>query len=282
MLSLFLPVDSFSVVALIATFLLISLGLHFSFGLLNIVNLVHGEFILIGAYTAFQIQEWFGSSLLGIVVAPFVAALIGAFAEFVLIRRLYMRPLDTLLVTFGLSLVIRQGIQLIYTANPKQVDDPISKSITALGFNIPLWRLVIVVVALSLVAICLLLNQTTLGVRWRAVVANPELAETMGISRNRVRTSLFAVGCGIAGLSGALLAPINTLSPQFGLRFLINSFLVVILGKPGSIKGMLIAACVLGGSLGILQFNVSTVYAQMIVLLVAIIATRLRPLLQKI
>ena len=147
MLSLFLPVDSFSVVALIATFLLISLGLHFSFGLLNIVNLVHGEFILIGAYTAFQIQDWFGSSLLGIVVAPFVAALIGAFAEFVLIRRLYMRPLDTLLVTFGLSLVIRQGIQLIYTANPKQVDDPNSKSITALGFNIPLWRLVIVVVA---------------------------------------------------------------------------------------------------------------------------------------
>ena len=277
MLSLFLPVDSFSVVALIATFLLISLGLHFSFGLLNIVNLVHGEFILIGAYVAFQIQDWFGSSLLG-----FVAALIGAFVEFVLIRRLYMRPLDTLLVTFGLSLVIRQGIQLIYTANPKQVDDPISKSITALGFNIPLWRLVIVVVALSLVAIWLLLNQTTLGVRWRAVVANPELAETMGISRNRVRTSLFAVGCGIAGLSGALLAPINTLSPQFGLRFLINSFLVVILGKPGSIKGMLIAACVLGGSLGILQFHVSTVYAQMIVLLVAIIATRLRPLLQKI
>ncbi|MEY3396684.1 MAG: hypothetical protein RLZZ534_646, partial [Actinomycetota bacterium] len=149
MLSLFLPVDSFSVVALIATFLLISLGLHFSFGLLNIVNLVHGEFILIGAYVAFQIQDWFGSSLLGIVAAPFVAALIGAFAEFVLIRRLYMRPLDTLLVTFGLSLVIRQGIQLIYTANPKQVDDPISKSITALGFNIPLWRLVIVVVALS-------------------------------------------------------------------------------------------------------------------------------------
>ena len=282
MLSLFLPVDSFSVVALIATFLLISLGLHFSFGLLNIVNLVHGEFILIGAYTAFQIQDWFGSSRLGIVVAPFVAALIGAFAEFVLIRRLYMRPLDTLLVTFGLSLVIRQGIQLIYTANPKQVDDPISKSITALGFNIPLWRLVIVVVALSLVAIWLLLNHTTLGVRWRAVVANPELAETMGISRNRVRTILFAVGCGIAGLSGALLAPINTLSPQFGLRFLINSFLVVILGKPGSIKGMLIAACVLGGSLGILQFHVSTVYAQMIVLLVAIIATRLRPLLQKI
>ena len=90
------------------------------------------------------------------------------------------------------------------------------------------------------------------------------------------------LACGIAGLSGALLAPINTLSPQFGLRFLINSFLVVILGKPGSIKGMLIAACVLGGSLGILQFHVSTVYAQMIDLLVAIIATRLRPLLQKI
>jgi len=282
MLSSILPVDSFSVVALIATFLLVSLGLHFSFGLLNIVNLVHGEFILIGAYTAFQIQDWFGSSLLGILLAPVVAALIGAFAEFVLIRRLYMRPLDTLLVTFGLSLVIRQGIQLIYTANPKQVADPIGKSILFVGFNIPLWRLVIVVVALALVVAWLVVDQTSLGVRWRAVVANPDLAEAMGVSSNRVRTSLFAVGCGIAGLAGALLAPINTLSPQFGLRFLINSFLVVILGKPGSIKGMLIAACVLGGSLGILQFHISTVYAQMIVLLLAIIATRLRPLLQKV
>lgn len=281
MFSAILPVDSFSVVALIATFLLISLGLHFSFGLLNIVNLVHGEFILIGAYTAFQIQDWFGSSLLGMLLAPVVAALCGAFAEFILIRRLYMRPLDTLLVTFGLSLVIRQGIQLIYTANPKQVVDPISKSILFIGFNIPLWRLVIVVIAAALVVVWLFMNQTSLGVRWRAVVANPELAEAMGISSNRVRTSLFAVGCGIAGLAGALLAPINTLSPQFGLRFLINSFLVVILGKPGSIKGLLIAACVLGGSLGILQFHISTVYAQMIVLLLAIIATRLRPLLQK-
>ncbi len=282
MLSSILPVDSFSVVALIATFLLVSLGLHFSFGLLNIVNLVHGEFILIGAYTAFQIQDWYGSSLLGMLLAPVVAALCGAFAELILIRRLYMRPLDTLLVTFGLSLVIRQGIQLIYTANPKQVVDPIAKSIMFVGFNVPLWRLVIVVIAIALVVLWLVINQTALGVRWRAVVANPELAEAMGINSNHVRTSLFAAGCGIAGLAGALLAPINTLSPQFGLRFLINSFLVVILGKPGSIKGMLVASCVLGGSLGVLQFHISTVYAQMIVLLLAIIATRLRPLLKKV
>lgn len=281
MLAGLLPVDSFSVIALIATFLLISLGLHFSFGLLNIVNLVHGEFILIGGYCAFQMQEWVGSSLVGILLAPFVAAIFGALAEFILIRRLYLRPLDTLLVTFGLSLIIRQGIQLIYTANPKQVNDPISESIMIAGINVPLWRLAIVIVAVGLVGVWLMLNQTALGVRWRAVVANPELAETMGYNRNRARTSLFAVGCGVAGLAGAVLAPINTLSPQFGLRFLINSFLVVILGKPGSIKGLIIAAIILGGSLGILQFHISTVYAQMVVLLVAIAATRLRPLLQR-
>ncbi len=242
---------------------------------------MHGEFILVGAYTAYQVQEWTGSSLLGMAIAPFVAAALGAFSEFILIRRLYLRPLDTLLVTFGLSLIIRQGIQLIYTANPKRVDDPISRSIEVVGFNVPLWRLVLVIAALTLVASWLLLNETSLGVRWRAAVANPELAEVMGFSRNSARTSLFAVGCGVAGLAGALLAPLNTLSPQFGLRFLINSFLVVILGRPGSFKGMIIAAFVLGGSLGILQFHVSTVYAQMIVLLVAIVATRLRPLMQK-
>jgi len=278
MLATLLPVDSFSVIALVATFVIAALGLHFTLGLLGVVNMVHGEFILLGAYVVYQVQDWVGSPVWGFVAAPFVAGLVGAFCEFVLIRRLYLRPLDTLLVTFGISLIIRQGIQLIFSPNPLSVDDPIGGAFVIGGYNVPWWRLVIVIASIVLVVAWLVLDRTSLGVRWRSAVVNPDLAETMGYSVRAARTWLFAVGCAVAGLAGALLAPINTLTPQYGLRFLVNAFLVVILGKPGSIKGLVIAAVVLGGSLGIMQFHMSTVYAQMIMLVIAVVAARLRPL----
>lgn len=278
MLATLLPVDSFSVIALVATFVIAALGLHFTLGLLGVVNMVHGEFILLGAYVVYQVQDWVGSPVWGFVAAPFVAGLVGAFCEFVLIRRLYLRPLDTLLVTFGISLIIRQGIQLIFSPNPLSVDDPIGGAFEVGGYNVPWWRLVIVIASIVLVVAWLVLDRTSLGVRWRSAVVNPDLAETMGYSVRAARTWLFAVGCAVAGLAGALLAPINTLTPQYGLRFLVNAFLVVILGKPGSIKGLVIAAVVLGGSLGIMQFHMSTVYAQMIMLVIAVVAARLRPL----
>jgi len=278
MLATLLPVDSFTVVALVATFVLAAIGLHFTLGLLGVVNMVHGEFILIGAFATYQVQDSLGSPTWGFVIAPIVAGLFGAFVEIVLVRRLYLRPLDTLLVTFGLSLIIRQGVQLIYSPNPKQVDDPIGGSFLVAGYNVPWWRLTVVIAAIVLVAAWLLFDRTTIGLRWRAAVRNPELAEAMGYSVRTARTWLFAIGCATAGLAGAMLAPINTLTPQYGLRFLVNSFLVVILGKPGSLRGLAIAAVVLGGSLGVLQFHVSTVYAQMIMLVIAVVAARLRPL----
>ena len=273
-----LPVDSFSVIALVATFVLVALGLHFSFGLLGVVNMVHGEFILVGGYAAYQFQQWLGSPVWGMLIAPLVAAAVGALCEVLLIRRLYRRPLDTLMVTFGLSLLIRQGTQLRFNPNPKRVRDPIGGAATLLGYNIPWWRLVVVAAAIVLVVAWGLADRTSLGLRWRAAVVNADLAESMGYSVSRARTALFAVGCGIAGLAGALLAPLNTLTPQYGLRFLVNSFLVVILGKPGSLKGLVIAAAVLGGSLGIMQFHISTVSGQMLMLIIAVVAARLRPL----
>lgn len=277
-LATLLPVDSFNVVALIATMLLAALGLHFSLGLVGVVNMVHGEFMLVGVYTAYQVQTVWGSPTWGFVLAPVIAAAVGGVAEVVLIRRLYRRPLDTLLVTFGLSLLIRQGVQLYFSPNPKRVRDPIGGVAHVFGYNVPWWRLAITIAAVVVVLAWALVDRTSVGVRWKATVVNPELAESMGYSVRRARTSLFVIGCGVAGLAGALLAPLNSLSPQYGLRFLVNSFLVVILGRPGSLKGLVIAAAVLGGSLGIMQFHISTVYAQMLMLLIAVVAARLRPM----
>lgn len=274
----FLPIDSFNVVVLIAVFMLIALGLHFTFGLLNVVNLAHGEFLLIGAYTAFQVQEATGNVVLGIFLAPVVAAIIGIVMERGILRSLYERPLDSLLATFGLAVIIRQVVQLIYSANPRRVHDAIGGSFEVAGFNVPSWRLVVVIATVGLVALTsAILAKTDFGLHARATVRNPALAETMGINVGVMRAALFAMGSAIAGLAGALLAPINTLDPQFGLLFLVNSFLVVILGGQGSLRGLVVAAVLLGGSLSILQFVIPTVYAQIIVLVIAIVAVRLRP-----
>ena len=276
----FLPTDSFNVVVLIGVFILIALGLHFTFGLLNVVNLAHGEFLLIGAYTAFQVQEATGNVVLGILLAPVVAAAVGILIERGVLRSLYDRPLDSLLATFGLAVIIRQVVQLIYSANPRSVHDAIGGSFAVAGFNVPWWRLVVVIVTVGLVAlVSVILARTNFGLHARATVRNPALAETMGINVGLMRAALFALGSAIAGLAGALLAPINTLDPQFGLLFLVNSFLVVILGGQGSLRGLVIAGALLGGTLSILQFVISTVYAQIIVLVIAILAVRLRPVL---
>ena len=272
-----LPADAFNIVSLIAVFVLISLGLHFTFGMLNIVNLAHGEFILIGAYTAFELQESTGSVVLGMVAAPFVTALVGIAVERGILRFLYDRPLDTLIATFGIALVIRQIVQLIYTANPRTVTDPIGRSFVLAGMTVPLWRMTLVLASIVLVVlVALLLDRTTFGLHARATVRNPTLAETMGIRTASMRTRLFAIGSGLAGIAGALIAPIATLNPSFGTLFLVNSFLVVILGGQGSLTGLVAAAAVLGGSLAILQFWISTVYAQIIVLIIAIVGVRLR------
>lgn len=281
LLAVSLPVDSFNVIVLMATYVLIAVGLHYSFGLLNVVNLVHGEFLLVGAYTAFAIQEATGSVVLGMLLAPPVAAILGALSERLVLSRLKERVLDTLLATFGIALLLRQGIQVVYTANPRSVTDPISRSITVLGLVIPLWRLVVVLATVAVVvATALLLARTDAGLRWRATVKNPELAETLGIDTRRARTVLFAIGSGLAGLAGALLAPLNTVTPQYGTRFLVPAFLVAILGGQGSLVGLVVAGVLLGGTLGALQFTISSVTAQMLVVLVAILGIRARdPLL---
>ncbi len=276
----FLPVDSFNVVVLAAVFILVAIGLHFTFGMLNVVNLVHGEFILIGAYTALQIERTTGNVLLGMALAPVVAAALGALMERGVLRFLYDRPFDSLLATFGLAVIIRQVVQLTFSPNPQTVPDPIGGSIVVAGFNIPWWRLVIVIVTGVVVfGVSQFFLRTGFGLHARATVVNPALAETTGISTGFVRACLFAIGSAIAGLAGAMLAPISTLNPQFGLLFLVNSFLVVIIGGKGSLRGLVLAGIVLGGSLAVLQFVTTTVFAQIIILAIAIIGVRVRPVL---
>jgi urea transport system permease protein len=272
--------NAFSVVSLASIFILIALGLHFTFGLLGLINLAHGEFLLIGAYLAYAIQQATGSTVAGVLLAPIGAAAFGLVIERLLLRFFYERPLDSLLVTFGLALIVRQGVQLIYSSVPRQLRNPLRGAFTFFDVNIPKWRLLIVVVdVLLIVCIFTLLSRTSFGLRARASVRNPVLAETMGVDVAWIRAALFAIGSGLAGLAGGLLAPISSLDPQFGLLFLVNAFLVVILGGVGSLGGLVLGGVMLGGSLAILQFVIPTVLAQIIVLVIAVLGVRLRPFL---
>lgn len=276
-LAVALPVDSFNVVVLMATYVLVALGLHYTFGLLGIVNLAHGEFLLLGAYTVVAVQQATDSIVLGLVCAPVVAGMVGLLVERLVLRGLHARVLDTLLATFGVAVVVRQGIQVLFTANPQRVNDPIGGSFQFGVFNVPWWRAVVVAVTIvAVIATALILRRTALGLRWRATVRNPNLAETLGVVTAHSRAALFAVGSAVAGLAGALLAPLNTITPQFGTRFLVPAFLVVILGVPGSLGGLLVAGVGLGGVLGILQFQISSVTAQMLVIVLAIVGIRVR------
>ena len=278
-MSLFLT-NTFSVISLASIFVLVSLGLYFTFGLLGLVNMLHGELMLLGAYFTFAVQQATGSPVIGFILAPFVVAVIGLLLERTIIRFFYDRLLESLLATFGLSLIIRQAIQLFYSTVPRRVNDPLQGPFSVLGVGLPRWRLLIVAAdVLLIIAIRVLLSRSRFGVRARAAVLDPDFAGTMGINVGAVRAGLFAIGAGLAGLAGALMAPLSTLNPFFGLLFLVNAILVVILGGVGSFWGLVVAGLVLGGVLGILQFSVSTVLAQMLMLVVAGVGVRYRPLL---
>ena len=272
-----LPPDSFVVLSLAATWVLVALGLHLTFGLLGVVNLAHGEFLLVGAYAAFAVHALTGSVTLGVLIAPPVAALLGALLDVAVLRRLRGRLLDTLLATFGAAVVLRQGVQVIAGPNPRTLPDPIGQSLVAAGMVVPGWRLLTLVITIvAVVALGLLIGATRTGVRWRAAAGDARLATTMGLDVDRMRTAMFAVGSGLAGLAGALLAPLSTLSPQYGTRFLVPAFLVAILGGAGSLVGLVLAGVVLGATLGVLQFFVDAVSAQMLVVLLAVVLLRVR------
>jgi len=267
--------DGFAVVSLAATWVLIALGLHVTFGMLGVVNLAHGEFLLVGAYVALLVHALTGSILLGVLLAGPVTAMLGWLTDRLVLRRLGDRLLDTLLATFGVGIVLRQGIQLVAGPNLRTLPDPIGRSLLLGPMIVPAWRLTLTGLTLLLtLALLLVLTRTHTGILWRAVTSNPTLAATLGADVLRARTLLFALGAGLTGLAGAILAPLASVSPQFGTRFLVPAFVVVILGGAGSLGGLVLAGVALGGALGVLQFLIDPVSAQIAVLLLAIVLLR--------
>lgn len=264
--------------------LLAALGLALTFGQMGIINMAHGEFIMAGAYTAFVVQKIVadvGASLLvSIPLAFLLGGLLGLVLEWALLRRMYHRPLDTLLVTFGVSLVLQQLARDIFGAPSVDVRIPgwLQGNVELLGAPIPLPRLFILLLSLTaLAALAALLKATPLGRRIRATVVNRDLAETTGISTRRTDRLTFFIGSGLAGVAGVAVTLIGSTSPYLGTNYIVDAFLVVVAGGIGQIKGAAIAAFVLGVLQSVFEYSTTASLAKVLVLVAVVVFLQVRP-----
>lgn len=282
--------QAFSGVSLGSILLLAALGLAITFGLLGVINMAHGEMLMLGAYATYGVQLLFQRyapgaiefyPLLALPVAFFVTAGVGMLLERTIIRHLYGRPLETLLATWGISLMLIQLVRLLFGAQNVEVANPawLSGGLHVLpNLVLPYNRLVIVVFALAVVVLTwFLLNKTRLGLNVRAVTQNRNMAACCGVPTGRVDMLAFGLGSGIAGLGGVALSQVGNVGPDLGQGYIIDSFLVVVLGGVGQLAGTVYAAFGLGVANKILEPQMGAVLGKILILGLIILFIQKRP-----
>jgi len=276
-------------VSLSSVLLLAAIGLAITFGVMGVINMAHGEMVMLGAYTTFVVQNLirmnfpglFDYSLFIALPAAFLfTALVGVGIERGIIRWLYGRPLETLLATWGLSLMIQQAVRSIFGPTNQQVGNPnwMSGAFDFGGLSITWNRLWIVLFALAVFAVLqLVLNRTALGLQMRAVTQNRRMASAMGIRTPFVDAMTFGLGSGIAGLAGVALSQIDNVSPNLGQAYIIDSFMVVVFGGVGNLWGTLVGAVTLGIANKFLEPYAGAVLGKILILVLIILFIQRRP-----
>jgi urea transport system permease protein len=266
--------------------LLIALGLTFTFGQMNVINMAHGEFIMAGAYTTYVLQTALGTGAitvafgLALPAAFVVAGTLGLILEFLVIRRLYGRPLDTLLVTWGVGLMLQQAARDLFGPENVNVDSPnfLDGGTTIAGVDMSYPRLfIIAIVVVVVIAIAIYMQRTPAGRRMRAVMQNRPLASVSGVRTTRVDRTTFFIGSGLAGLAGVGITLLGPVGPTLGLAYIIDAFLVVIVGGLGQLRGAIIAAVALGMAHSFIEYNTSTSIAEAGVFLLIVLFLQWRP-----
>ena len=258
--------------------LLVTLGLVVIFGLMNVINMAHGEFFLIGAYCVVLIQKIGLSYWWALLLAPIVLIAVGLIVEELVIRHIYRRFIDSILATWGISLVLKQLIVIIFGATAQSVDSPIPGPVEILGVTYPAFRLFIMGVAIALSsAMFLLFYCTPIGLAVRGVIANRTMAASLGINTRRLDRATFAIGAGIAGVAGAVMAPIMSVDPQMGVGFLIPAFLSILVGGSGTLLGALTGTAVISSTSVLVSDVWTQVVAQVVVFTLSILVIRFFP-----
>jgi branched-chain amino acid transport system permease protein/urea transport system permease protein len=262
----------------ILALLLVTLGLVIIFGLMNVINMAHGELFLLGAYCVVLVQQHGGSFWLALTLAPLLLAAIGLAIEELVIRHVYHRFIDTILATWGLSLIIKQAVVIAFGPTARQVDGPLPQTVELLGTLYPAYRLFIMAVAVLVAgATFLLFYRTNLGLAARAVIANRSMASSLGINTRRMDRMTFALGSALAGLAGAVMAPLMSVDPQMGVGFLIPAFLSILVGGAGTLLGALLGTTLIAGASTVVSSIWSQIAAQIVVFALAIVVIRLFP-----
>jgi urea transport system permease protein len=280
----------FTGISLGSILLLVALGLAITYGLMGVINMAHGELMMIGAYATYVVQNLFRAYLpgafdyyvlLAIPASFFAAALVGAALERSVIRWLYGRPLETLLATWGISLILQQSVRTIFGAQNVPVENPawLSGGVAAMSnLTLPFNRIAIIVFALLVLAgVSALIARTRLGLFVRGVTQNRKMAACMGVNTARIDTYAFALGSGIAGLAGCALSQVGNVGPDLGQSYIVDSFMVVVLGGVGQLAGTVYAAVGLGVLNKLLEGWQGAVLAKIMVLVFIVIFIQKRP-----
>lgn len=256
-----------------------ALGLVIIFGLMDVVNMAHGEFIMIGAYVAYFVTTVYQSSfVLAMILAFIVTALFGILIEVTLIKKLYGKVAETLLATFALSVILQQVVRMVLGPEDKFVGLPIDGSLEISGIVVPLYNIFLIGIALLILAGTLaLFFKTAFGMQLRAVTKNRSMAQCLGINTSRIDTLTFACGSGLAGLAGALIAPVKSVMPSMGMSYIVDGFLTVVLGGFTSIVGTAASSAVVGESVTVMAGFMSEITAKILVFLIIIVMIRFKP-----
>jgi urea transport system permease protein len=266
--------------------LLAAIGLAITFGVMGVINMAHGEMVMLGAYSTYVVQTLLPPSLqnwslaFAIPLAFVVAGAVGIAIERLVIRFLYTRPLETLLATWGVSLILQQTVRSLFGASNRQVSNPpfMSGAFELGGLSITTNRLwIIVLSAVVFIGLQLVLRATPFGLQMRAVTQNRRMAASMGISTARIDMLAFGLGSGVAGIAGVALSQIDNVSPNLGQGYIIDSFMVVVFGGVGNLWGTAFGALLIGLANKLLEPLIGAVQGQIVLLIFIILFIQRRP-----
>jgi len=255
---------------------IVALGLLIVYGVLKIINLAHGAFLVLGSYAA-VIATWLDwTPWSALVIALASGAAVGAVAEWRVLRGLYVRPLDTILATWGLNIIIVQSITLYFGREIQFAESGITQAVSVGGVTYSLYRLILLLIAVVLgVLVWLLMRRTQIGIVAQAVIMNEELAQALGINTRLVRFVTFCLGAGLASLAGALITPLVSVHPNLGVPWLINAFMLVMVAGV-SLGNLALAALILGGAQVLVSSYGNPVLGSLTIIIVAVIILRFR------
>lgn len=261
--------------------LLVSLGLAIIYGTMGVINLAHGDFLMLGAYSVWFLQTYFHIDLIwGLVLDFLIVAAIGWVVERTIIRYLYARPLDTILATWGIGIILEQAVRLGAGAELRYVKMPqsLTSAVHVFGTDQSSYRIFIFGLTVALlIATYLLIYRTRFGMRLRAVTQNPDIAKCFGVNAAQVYSLTFAYGAGLAGIAGALIAPLKSVSPDMGIGFVVDAFMVVVMGGVESLLGTVVSSGILGELSGGLSYLTNDTLAKAIVFTAIVVLIRFRP-----